>query len=144
MKKTYMEPQMIVEDFTVSEMIAKSCRAPSGEIGLIQQMTQFQPTCPSGAEPGWSKEMGTAYADLCDLYEGMYDVDHNPNTGTGTTGSAPYRGGEHCFTEAYYKHSGSFDAICSFHDESINFIVQSSPNNSSALCSDDEGILFNS
>lgn len=81
MKKTYMEPQMIVEDFTVSEMIAADCVLPERELLIVEQMSHKG--CDDGTEPkywvdgkvwGQHNGKGTAYAYFSDIFGGSKDV----------------------------------------------------------------------
>lgn len=98
MKKTYMEPVMIVEDFTVSEMIAADCAIPEAELKVVSQMSHVG--CDDGTEPkywvdgivgGKANGKGTAYAFFSDRFREGTDLNHN---GYGDVG-------EETFTAAY-------------------------------------------
>ena len=98
MKKTYMEPVMIVEDFSVSEMIAADCAIPEAELKVVSQMSHVG--CDNGREPkywvdgivdGKHNGKGTAYAFFSDRF--LEGTDLNGN-GYGDVG-------EETFTAAY-------------------------------------------
>lgn len=36
MRKKYIEPEILVEDFSVSEMIAANCEVPVNELTVVQ------------------------------------------------------------------------------------------------------------
>ena len=84
MKKRYVKPELMAEDFSVSEMVAANCGIAAGD------------------EWGPNSSKGNAYAIFSDLYEGEKDVDGNPLNGY-----------EFCFTKAYADQSGT-DYICSY------------------------------
>ena len=101
MKKKYMEPQMIVEDFSVSEMIAADCVIPESELKVVSQMSHDAGGgCDSGREPkywvngivdGKHNGKGTVYAFFSDRYDNGTDLNHNGS----------FEAGEETFTAAY-------------------------------------------
>ncbi len=104
MRKQYIEPELLVEDFTVSEMIAANCELLVNELTVVQQMSH---TGCEGYYDDW--QVTDAYAKLSDYYDGEKDVD-----GNGTPDA--------CFTSAYADRSPGSD-ICSFvpYEHGINF-----------------------
>ena len=107
MKKKYMEPQMVVEDFTVSEMIAADCVIPTGELKVVTQMSHDAGGgCDSGREPkywvdgivdGKHNGLGTVYAFLSDLYD--WDKDGNDRIDINQDGQ--FNQNDACFTTQY-------------------------------------------
>ena len=106
MKKKYIEPQMIVEDFTVSEMVAADCVIPEAELKVVSQMSHNG--CDDGTEPKywvngevWGKRngKGDVYANFSDIYN---DYDLNPNNGL-----------DPAFTRVYANKSPG-SGVCSF------------------------------
>ena len=99
MKKTYIEPMMIVEDFTVSEMIAADCKLSETQVTFVKQMNGIEGyACNTGDEPyfdgGAVKGQRSAdYDTLCGLFDGNFDMDHDgaietspfPNKGNNTS-----------------------------------------------------------
>ena len=104
MKKKYVEPVLLAEDFTVSEMVAANCELQESDITVVQQMSH---TGCAGYYEDW--RVTDAYGKFSDLYDGDKDVD-----GNGTPDA--------CFTAAYAGISPGSD-ICSFRpfDQGINF-----------------------
>ena len=126
MKKKYVSPMMAVEDFTMSEMVAKNCQLVPSELTIVQQANLHEP-CATGAE--MSPEDGTAYSLFSDLYEGGHDFDGNGHTM------------EYCFTDGYNQHSNKNPNVCSYDPvkNGINF-----GHNSGYDCSNDSTLIQNS
>ena len=61
MRKQYIEPELLVEDFTVSEMIAANCELLVNELTVVQQMSH---TGCEGYYDDW--QVTDAYAKLSD------------------------------------------------------------------------------
>lgn len=118
MKKKYMEPMMIVEDFTISDAIAaKSCKYTPHTIKLISYMTSFRPAC---ADVNWGDNQESRDYDLfSNLYDGEFNTDGDSKDGY------PYFGNQgdkddmlftsdfaavtegHCYTDPFDpKHAG--------------------------------------
>ena len=126
MKKTYMEPQMIVEDFTVSEMIAANCNVTEHDITLVQQMG-----CYAGTEPVFDTyEKKQAYVLFSDLYEGK--INYN--------GDEWITPDDSCFTQEYRNKSGG-GTICCFDPYGTDSTFG---HNSGFECNEDSSILQNS
>lgn len=98
MKKEYIEPTIVVEDFAVSEMIAADCAIPEKELLVVEQMSHKG--CDNGREPkywvdgkvdGKHNGKGTAYAFFSDRFREGTDLNGN---GYGDVG-------EETFTAAY-------------------------------------------
>ena len=90
---------MVVEDFTVSEMVAANCDVTETDIALVQQMS-----CYVGTEPVFDTyEKKQAYVLFSDLYIGeKYDF-----SGDGKVIDAE----DNCFTQAYHDASAGAN-IC--------------------------------
>ena len=115
MKKMYTEPQMIVEDFTVSEMVAADCVIPESELLVVSYMSHTG--CDRGDEidKGYRYDTGKkdifgnpiyadtgkaeVYANFSDRYN---DYDLDPNNGL-----------DPAFTRAYALKSKD-KGVCSF------------------------------
>lgn len=98
MKKTYIEPMMIVEDFTVSEMVAADCKLSTTQITFVKQMNSIKGyACNTGNEKYFKDDTsgvrGSHYDTLCGLFDGNFDMDHDgvietspfPNMGNDTS-----------------------------------------------------------
>lgn len=103
-KRKYVEPVLLAEDFTVSEMVAANCELQESDITVVQQMSHTG--CAGTYDDTW---LDVAYGRFSDLYEGNRDVD-----GNGTLDA--------CFTAAYAGISPGSD-VCSFRpfDQGIYF-----------------------
>ena len=126
MKKKYVEPVMIVEDFTVSEMVAANCDVTETDIALVQQMG-----CYAGTEPVFrTYEEKQAYVLFSDLYEGK--INYN--------GDKWITPDDSCFT-AEYRNKSDGGTICCFdpYGENTTF-----GHNSGFECSSDSSVLQNS
>lgn len=100
MKKEFKEPVLLVEDFTMSEMVARNCGITPGHITVVQQMSHKG--CYTGDEDKFTYEQQQIYSNsISELYEGRYDLDNNALTT------------ENCFTKAYYEASGQTKGVCS-------------------------------
>ena len=131
MKKKYVEPVMVVEDFTVSEMVAANCKYTPENIGLVQQMSKFQPACGSGYYPD-DPQKGQDYMMFSELFNAEYDLDGNPMNGP-----------ENVFTSAFHEWAndpkntseGNVASNCSFDpfEKGITF-----GHNTAYVCLDDD------
>lgn len=107
MKKQYVEPKMIVEDFAVSEMVAANCTVTPVDITVVSEMSSATPPC-----KGLQEYVGTPQYDvyfmLDDAYHGEFDADrdghHQSKDGT-------YDKDDVVFTSAYREASKNSD-IC--------------------------------
>ena len=81
MKKRYEKPEMMVEDFTVSEMVAADCKLVQTQVTFVYQMNGYGKICSDGQEDyfkgGELGMRGAAYAELCSIYDGAYDMDRD-------------------------------------------------------------------
>ena len=93
MKKVYTEPQMIVEDFTVSEMIAADCKLAETQVTFVMQMNGYGKICSDGTESYFTDDptgmRGAAYATLTGVYYGNFDTDHDGTIEGGGDGVHP-------------------------------------------------------
>lgn len=126
MKKNYESPKLIVEDFTVSEMVAKCDMT-------IETGFASQNACFGGNEqrfkvnplPNDTRNMEYyEWRTVSDAWEGNYNVDNNIHTGS-TNGMI--KGADYCFAS---KWAGG--NTCSFDASGMAFLsfatTQNSPN----------------
>ena len=93
MKKKYVEPVIIVEDFTLSDAIAaKNCKYTPYSNILVQQMSKFRPACADGNNDADTRE----FMEFSYLYSAEYDIDGDKNY---------YEESEKCFTTDFAQHS---------------------------------------
>ena len=110
MKKTYIEPMMIVEDFEINDSIAaENCKYTPTNIGLVQQMTG-DPKYKACAE-GDDGDFPLDYSEFSNLYESQYDVNGNQ--------SLNYDDG--CFTADYNSRNPGNCLIDPFKVEGLTF-----------------------
>ena len=111
MKKAYIEPVMIVEDFTVSEMVAANCGIIVNKLNVVTYTNNSMP-CDNGTEDYWSQQLpgapkgvtrGTVYANFTDLYDGTTDFIADNNSSDV----------DYLFTKAYHIKSENSAEICS-------------------------------
>lgn len=132
MKKKYIEPIMVVEDFTVSEMIAATCQADVTLVNFSSQMSEpgnpFTCTMPDWTE----KEAWEVQSLVNNMYEspGIGDRDGNGLVDT-------------FFTNAYHSHSSNSE-ICTFDPIAAGHNFDVAETGSSFICSSDSTVLVNS
>ena len=77
MKKKYVEPMIVVEDFSLSDAIAiRNCKYTPNNIGLIQQMSAAVDAC---RDPSNNQSANADYSEFSNIYNGNYDLDQDGN-----------------------------------------------------------------
>lgn len=131
MKKEYKEPVMVVEDFTVSEMVAGNCAIDVNKLHFCSEADTTS-GCENGLEP-WldaikCPEANEAFLALSSMYHGC-NLDGDPNTQ------------EYPFTEAHYKKSNNNAYICSFHDDIDKLAFTAGMSGANINCDPDDDIV---
>ena len=149
MKKKYMEPQMIVEDFTVSEMVAADCKLAQTQVTFVKQMNSIEGyACNTGNEKYFKDDpsgmRGAEYDKICGLFDGNFDMDHDgaietspfPNMGNNTSDTV--------FTPGFRLHSGQNshvpESVCDIDGSGLTFDTQIAD----IQCTTDTSLLQNS
>lgn len=107
MKKKYVEPQMIVEDFKISEMVARNCTLTPEDVNVVSQMSTATPPC-KGLQEFIGTDKYDIYFQLDNAYDGEFDLDAD---GHGTFFDGTYDADDYAFTDAYKKASNK-STIC--------------------------------
>ncbi len=82
MKKTYAEPRMIVEDFSLSDAIAaKSCKYTENTILLTTQMAMHPEYGQCAKINEMTGQEALDYQNFSQLYDGSFDVNNNSTWG---------------------------------------------------------------
>ena len=73
---------MIVEDFSVSEMVAADCKLATTQITFVKQMNSIEGyACNTGGEKYFTDDTtgmrSAEYDKLCGLFDGNFDMDHD-------------------------------------------------------------------
>lgn len=120
MKREYKEPMLLIEDFKMSEMIAKDCEVVSSEIKIVQQVSEDYPSCSASEGESW-------YPNISDAFDGSLNLDNDWSTT------------EYCFTGKYAGESAGSHEICNFDpfEHGITF-------GGSLNCTPDQSVLIKS
>lgn len=136
MKKTYIEPMMIVEDFTVSEMVAKNCGLIENELKItVQWSVQGPNPCDGNFLPDAEKDQ--AYNAFSVLFDEDFDLGVDQN-GDGD------KYNDTCFTQAIIERTKDKSHI---NHDICKYIPTETFNSTVAhqfSCSDDSMLIQNS
>ena len=136
MKKKYVEPVMVVEDFTVSEMVAKNCGLIENELKItVQWSVQGDNPCDGNFLPDAKKDQ--AYNAFSVLFDEDFDLGADQN-GDGNLYN------DTCFTKAIIQRTQNISHI----DHDICKYIPTETFNSTVAgkfdCSSDSQLLQNS
>lgn len=137
MKKKYMEPQMVVENFRVDEMIAANCILMESDVLIVQQVTDhwnYGKACASDAHFTGAK--AEAYTKLGNLFDDGFDHDGKPET----TNQYPFTSDYHEYSQTAHIQSQSICNVDPFDaDSSVTFGM-----GTGFECSADSSVIINS
>ena len=149
MKKKYVEPKMIVEDFTVSEMVAADCKLSQTQITFVKQMNGIEGyACNNGKEKYFKDDpsgmRGSYYDNLCGLFDGNFDMDHDGAIETSPFPNMGNKTSDMVFTPEFRKasagHSGVARSTCDIDGSGMTFDNQIV----AIQCTTDTSLLQNS
>ena len=133
MKKKYVEPAMIVEDFTFSEMVAADCKLAETQVTFVKQMNSIEGyACNTGEEQYFKDDKsgirGSSYDKLCGLFDGNFDMDHDDALETSPFPGKGNNTSDMVFTPAFRKaaagHSGVAKSTCDIDGSGLTFDAQ--------------------
>lgn len=133
MKKKYIEPMMIVEDFTVSEMVAKNCKVIENDLKIVTQLSGSNGPCDGYLEDPEKQQYYPLFSDL-------FGSDLDPNSDDSDTKDG-ITGNDFYFSPSVmdnYKGHGSTDMCTIMTDALFNADFQG------FTCTSDTTLLQNS
>ena len=138
MKKMYVEPRMVVEDFTVSEMVAAKCQFDIHNM-FSQQLSWNTPACAKAQQQALDNGTYDIYALVSTAYENGIDLDNADKDGNAYLNDGTTNGDGYCFTPSYQNVSDS--NICEKDASNMTFLGydHSGYNTPIPACSADAG-----